>query len=61
MSTRTYYQCTAKTPWKPEYGTPVEHEQTREVGDPVDGWPGGDIVTLECRNCGHRWQAELPQ
>ena len=25
------------------------------------GWPGGDIVTYECRNCGHRWKAELPQ
>lgn len=26
-----------------------------------DGWPGGDIVTYRCPNCGHEWTEELPQ
>ena len=55
------FQCTNATPWKPEYGTPVEHDAIRQVGDQRDGWPGGDLVTLVCSNCGHRWEAELPQ
>lgn len=61
MSERTYYQCTAETPWRPAYGTPVEHDTTREVGEQRDNYPCGDLITLECVNCGHRWEAELPQ
>ena len=60
-STDLRFQCTKDTPWKPEYGTPVNHTSTHEVGEQRDGWPGGDLVTIECRNCGHRWEAELPQ
>ena len=53
--------CTKDNPWTPEMGTPVVHEDAREVGEQEDGYPGGDIVTLECKNCGHRWKMELPQ
>lgn len=55
------YQCTAEAPWTPDKGTPVVHHGAREVGGQRDGWPGGDIVTMECSYCGHRWTRELPQ
>jgi hypothetical protein len=57
----TRYECTQEAPWKPEYGTPVTHGSTQKIGEQEDGWPGGDIVTIECRFCGHRWKQELPQ
>jgi hypothetical protein len=53
--------CTKDAPWKPEMGGPVQHAAVHEIGDQADGYPGGDIVTYECMNCGHRWRAELPQ
>ena len=55
------YVCTKDRPWTPDKGTPVQHCDVREVGEQEDGYPGGDIVTYECKNCGHRWRAELPQ
>lgn len=55
-------ECTPTTPWnKVDDGRRVRHSDVREVGDQEDGWPGGDIVTYECKNCGYRWRAELPQ
>lgn len=60
----TIYLCTADRPWpggRPPNGARVRHDNTQEVGEQEDGWPGGDIVTIECRNCGTRWQSELPQ
>lgn len=56
--------CTKATPWdrrEPPAGTVVIHESAVEVGEQRDGWPGGDIITLECPICGKRWTAELPQ
>ncbi len=53
--------CTPEKPWQPSYGAPVRHTNTREVGEQEDGYPGGDIVTIECKDCGHRWRRELPQ
>lgn len=56
------FTCTKQNPWTPEKWTGrVEHSDVHEIGEQEDGWPGGDIVTYECRNCGHRWKAELPQ
>ena len=55
------FQCTPETPWTPGKPTPVAHSNVHEVREQEDGWPGGDIVTYECRNCWHRWRAELPQ
>lgn len=55
------YSCTKEAPWHESLGTPVEHDAVREVGEQENGWPGGDIVTMECGNCGHRWRKELPQ
>jgi hypothetical protein len=55
--------CTKADPWKPEKGSAggVRHDDVHEVGEQEDGWPGGDVVTCECRSCGHRWRSELPQ
>lgn len=57
------FECTAETPWRPDLSTPngVRHANACEVGEQRDGWPGGDLVTLECPNCGHVWEEELPQ
>jgi hypothetical protein len=58
------FRCTEDNPWAPEKTAPdqrVEHSNVHEIGDQQDGWPGGDIVTMECRNCGTRWREELPQ
>lgn len=53
--------CTKEKPWTPDMGFPVEHDGAHEVGEQEDGYPGGDIVTMECSNCGVRWKQELPQ
>ena len=50
--------CTAL--W-PRRGLHWRAHPTREVGEQKPGWPGGDIVTMECPNCGLSWEAELPQ
>lgn len=55
------YRCTKDAPWREGLPTPVEHDAAFQVGDQRDGYPGGDIVTRECRNCGTRWTQELPQ
>ena len=56
------YACTPETPWhKGITQRPVIHLNAHEVGEQEDGYPGGDIVTMECPNCGHRWTRELPQ
>lgn len=56
-----WFQCTKETPWRDGLPTPVEHHGAREVGEQENGYPGGDIVTMECRYCGHRWTKELAQ
>lgn len=38
-----------------------EHTRVKEVGEQENGFPGGDIVTLKCLNCGLEWKQELPQ
>jgi hypothetical protein len=53
--------CTAESPWREGLPTPVVHPEADEVGEQEDGWPGGDIVTMRCPNCGLRWKTELPQ
>lgn len=54
-------ECTKETPWDRQQPGRVRHHDTREVGDQRDGYPGGDLVTIQCVNCGHTWEAELPQ
>ncbi len=38
-----------------------EHTNTEEVGDQENGYPGGDIVKIRCKDCGLTWKEELPQ
>jgi len=38
-----------------------EHSGAGEVGDQENGWPGGDIITVRCKDCGKKWREELPQ
>jgi len=38
-----------------------EHTNAHEVGEQLDGWPGGDIVRMRCDDCGESWRMELPQ
>lgn len=56
-------ECTTEKPWSGDKlpGDRVRHHDTEEVGEQEDGWPGGDIVTIRCMNCGIRWKMELPQ
>lgn len=53
--------CTKENPWAPGMPTPVQHAGAHEIGEQRDGYPGGDIVTMKCPNCGHEWREELPQ
>lgn len=56
------YVCTPEHPWHRGIAPPVLHPGAHEVHDSQrDGYPGGDIVTMECPHCGHRWEMELPQ
>lgn len=54
--------CTAAKPWdKATKGIPVVHVDAQEVGEQENGWPSGDVVRMQCPNCGHKWYVELPQ
>lgn len=55
--------CTKENPWKgtENNGIRVIHHDTVEVGEQEDGYPGGDLITIKCINCGKRWKEELPQ
>ena len=55
--------CTAETPWSYGQNAPGQQVQHRDAveGEQIDGWPGGDMVSLYCPNCGLRWMKELPQ
>lgn len=61
MVTSQVNTCTKAKPWKEGDPVPVLHADAREAGDQRDGRPGGDLVKMECPNCGARWTAELPQ
>lgn len=53
--------CTPARPWRDGDGFPVIHPEAYEVDYQQDGWPAGDIITMECPTCGVRWKEELPQ
>ena len=56
-------ECTKDNPWngKRDSRDRVRHHEVEEVGEQIDGWPSGDIVTWKCKNCGHQWKEELLQ
>jgi hypothetical protein len=53
--------CTPERPMPKGAPGQWAHNGTREVGEQENGYPGGDIIRCECRNCGHTWREELPQ
>ena len=53
--------CTKDDPWTKEKSARGVHPDAHEVGEQEDGYPGGDIVTYKCPNCGVTWRTELPQ
>jgi len=57
--------CTPDNPYtedRHESGMRWEHYDNSEVqGSQVDGYPGGDIVTMKCNVCGITWKRELAQ
>jgi hypothetical protein len=55
------FECTETTPWDRKTKMRVRHHGAGEVGEQEDGYPGGDIVRMHCRFCGHEWKQELPQ
>jgi hypothetical protein len=55
------FMCTPSNPWKPEYGTPVQHLNAQEYGEQEDDWGGASYAKMMCPDCGHRWKTELPQ
>lgn len=62
MSLPEPFICTAKRPWTPHTpGTLFLHPDAHEVGEQRDGWPSGDLVTMECPHCKMSWEKELPQ
>lgn len=56
--------CTKESPFKEENhndGDQWRHSATEEIGDQIDGHPGGDLIRIRCKNCGVIWTEELPQ
>lgn len=61
---KKYKYCTQENPFKQEKLEKEDfwiHEKSHEVGEQIDGYPGGDIITLQCEICGTKWTEELPQ
>lgn len=58
---RDVIQCTESMPWDRKTRGRVRHHGASEVGEQRDGYPGGDLVTMRCKFCGHSWEEELPQ
>ncbi len=51
--------CTPDAPY-PGEGR-ASHPSCHEVGEQEDGYPGGDIIRMECPICETSWKQELPQ
>jgi len=58
---RGNYLCAPNHPMPKNAPGRWEHTGAHEVGEQENGWPGGDIITVECRDCKLRWREELPQ
>lgn len=63
-------ECTEENPYTDERHEKAQeagvrvrwsHSRAGEVGEQTNGWPGGDLVTMKCVNCGVTWRTELPQ
>jgi len=52
--------CTSLNPWDGKT-VPVAHPDAKEVGEQMDGYPGGDFQMYHCPHCGKTFEIELPQ
>ncbi len=55
------FLCSPEHPMPKDATGHWEHTNTVEVGEQTSGFPGGDIVTILCTDCGKKWKEELPQ
>ncbi len=55
------HTCTKDDPWKENMTGRCQHPKAREIGDQKDGYPGGDLVKMQCPICKVEWTMELPQ
>lgn len=53
--------CTPENPMPKGATGRWAHTRVEEVGDQRDGYPGGDIQRMRCKDCGKEWTEELPQ
>jgi len=54
-------ECTPADPMPRGAPGRWSHEGAAEFGEQRDGFPGGGIVTMRCRDCETEWEKELPQ
>jgi hypothetical protein len=57
------YLCSPEHPMPADYPSNSRwaHTNVEEVGDQEDGYPGGDMQRMHCKDCGYTWWTELPQ
>ncbi len=55
------HKCTAEDSWTPEKSSISFHPDAIEIGEQMDNWPAGDLVSCECPHCKTTWKEELPQ
>jgi hypothetical protein len=57
MLSQDTYRCTKETPWHHpwQWQWDVIHEDVREIKSLRHAGPYGDIMVVECLNCGQRW------
>jgi len=55
------HMCTKDDPWTREKSRYAYHPDAKEVGDQKDGYPHGDVVTVQCPHCKIVFESELPQ
>lgn len=58
---RGNFLCSPEHPMPKDALGRWEHTNAGEVGEQENGWPGGDIITVRCKDCGKQWREELPQ
>lgn len=53
--------CSPDHPMPKDASGRWEHTNSGEVGEQESGWPSGDVITIQCADCGAKWKEELPQ
>ena len=56
----TTHICTKGHPWKEGLANRCQHPDAKEISQ-TDGYPSGDVITLECPWCKTRFDEEVPK